>query len=257
MDSACARRDYLSVKRTGYRGVPASYERKMRSVLPSTEKKSAPVKSSADTRVALPSKSSVPVSRVAPMKHSSVRVDVKDTYKVTTRPSASVPAVRKPLPAKKEEKAKGFVYVEHCGVAGTLRDAFCTKRVKTKEKSCFDKIVLTLLFAVLLFFVAGSYCEYYEEFKSTNDIRTQISECREEQAKLLVAIEERNSKLGVEDYAINTLGMVKSDKLTTHYVNISDQDVVNIKATEENKAVTNGVLLSGFKSIMSNFTAKN
>ena len=51
--------------------------------------------------------------------------------------------------------------------------------------------------------------------------------------------------------------MVKSDKLTKHYVNISEKDVVNINVTEENTAAGGGVLLSGFKSVMSNLLGEN
>ncbi len=262
MDSAYTGRDYLSVKRTGYRGMPAPYEKRVSGAAPASRKGSVASKSSVperrtDAKPAYTSKNAVPAVRGASVKSSPIRVDVKDTYRVTTKAPARAKTSRSPDTLRKEEKAKGFVYVEHCGIAGTFRDAFCTKRVKNGEKSCFDKIVLTFMFAVLMFFVAGSYCEYYDEFKSTNEIKAGISECREEQAKLLVAIEERNSRLGVEEYAVDTLGMVKSDKLTIHYVNISEQDVVSIKTAEENEAVTNGVLLSGFKSVMSNFTAKN
>ncbi len=237
MDSAYAKRDYLSVKRTGYRGTPASYERKKNSAVPVTEKKS--------------------VSASSAVKSSPVRVGVRDTYRVSTKAVSSSPAKKSSVTGKEIGMAKGFIYVEHSGFTGTVRDVFCTKRVKSKEKSCFDKIVLTLLFAVLMFFVAGSYCEYYDAFKSTNEIRTSISECREEQAKLLVAIEERNNRLAIDEYAVNNLGMVKSDKLTTHYVSISEEDIVSITVDDESNTVTNGVLLSGFKSVMSNFTNKN
>ena len=68
-----------------------------------------------------------------------------------------------------------------------------------------------------------------------------------------MAIEERNNALDIEGYAENVLGMVKSDKLTTFYINISDKDVVNIDINEEGEGAANGVLLSGFKSVMSNF----
>lgn len=257
MDSAFARRDYLNVKRTGYKGKPASYERKVNSAVPMTVKKSSSVKGADSMNTVIPAKVSAPTANGKSVRNSPVRVGVRDTYRVASKTTAVPDARKSSVSVKKQEKAKGFVYIEHCGVAGTFRDAFFTKRVKTNEKSCFDKIVLTLLFAVLMFFVAGSYCEYYDEFKLTNEMRAGISECREEQAKLLVAIEERNDRLELEEYAVNTLGMVKSDKLTTHYVNISEQDIVNIKSAEENEAVTNGVLLSGFKSVMSNFTAKN
>lgn len=233
MDSAYRGRNYLSVKRTPYRGVAGVSEVKKNTAVKVSEKKNPPVNA----------------------KTAAVRTNVRDTYRVTSAQNKhSVPVSRKvPVVTKSPEKAKGFVYVEHSGFAGTFKDAFCTKRVKSKEKSCFDKIVLVLLFAVLMFFVAGSYCEYYEAFKTTNQIKTEIAECRDEQAKLLVAIEERNNALDIEGYAENVLGMVKSDKLTTFYINISDKDVVNIDINEEGEGAANGVLLSGFKSVMSNF----
>lgn len=234
MDGVYRGRDYLSVKRTPYRATVKA---------PETKK---------HTAVAVPEKKTVSKKSSAP----AVRTNVRDTYRVTS--SVNKAAVgRASAVTKSPEKVKGFVYVEHSGFAGTFRDAFCTKRVQSKEKSCFDKIVLVLLFAVLMFFVAGSYCEYYEAFKTTNQIRSEIAECREEQAKLLVAIEERNNALDIEGYAENVLGMVKSDKLTTYYINISDKDVVSIDVNEDKDTATNGVLLSGFKSVMSNFADKN
>ncbi len=237
MDGAYAGRNYLSVKRTGYRGVVGTPEVKKNTNVTVHEKKTG--------------------SKVS-AKAPAVRTSVRDTYRVTSATRAvSAPVRKAQTPAERAVKPKGFVYVEHSGFAGTFKDAFCTKRVKTKEKSCFDKIVLVLLFAVLMFFVAGSYCEYYEAFKTTNEIRAEISECREEQAKLLVAIEERNNNLNIEEYAVNNLGMVKSDKLTTYYINISEKDVVNISVNDENASATNGVLLSGFKSVMSNFADEN
>ena len=54
------------------------------------------------------------------------------------------------ITAKKNE---GFVYVEHCGVMGTLRDIRSTKKSGKKTKSCFDKVVIIFMFAVLLFFI--------------------------------------------------------------------------------------------------------
>ncbi len=150
------------------------------------------------------------------------------------------------------KKNEGFTYVEHCGVKGTFRDVFYTKKIKGNEKSSFDKIVTILLFAVLLFFVAGSYCEYLDTFNDIKRLESEMGECREQQTKLLMAIQERDSKLGIEEYAINELGMVKSEKLTRHYVNISSEDVVKVSEAEEADTYTGGVLLSGFRSILSN-----
>lgn len=235
MDGGYAERNYLNVRRTKYTGMMTGYERKKHNAKEVSEKK---------TVEGLPSKS------------APVRLGVQDKYRMSSRVATVVPEETKATSAGKG-KSVGFVYVEHSGFAGTFKDAFRTKRVKSEEKSCFDKIVLVLLFAVLMFFVAGSYCEYYESFKEAKEIKSQIAECREEQSKLLVAIEERNNRINLEEYAVNNLGMVKSDKLTKHYVNISEKDVVNINVTEENTAAGGGVLLSGFKSVMSNLLGEN
>lgn len=236
MDNAYVERNMLTVRKTRYTGSGASVRDTRRSVVKS-DKKTEEV-------------------RPAP---KTVRecAGVREKYKVSAK-TTSVPVSARSVSAPKAAaKNKGFVYVEHSGFAGTFRDAFCTKRVKSSGKSCFDKVVLVLLFAVLMFFVAGSYCEYYETFKEVKEISSQIAECRDEQSKLIVAIEERNNRMNIEEYAVNNLGMVKSDKLTKHYVNISEKDAVNITVTEEKDAVSGGVLLSGFKSVMSNIFGEN
>ena len=235
MDGGYAERNYLSVKRTKYTGMMNGYERKKHNSKEVSEKKNIEDLT----------------TRTAP-----VRIGVQDKYRVSQRTSTAATKKSRDVSAEKG-KHSGFVYVEHSGFTGTFRDAFCTKRVKSAEKSCFDKIVLVLLFAVLMFFVAGSYCEYYESFKEAKEIKSQIAECREEQSKLLVAIEERNNRMNLEEYAVNNLGMVKSDKLTKHYVNISEKDVVSITVTEEDTTAGTGVLLSGFKSVISNFLGEN
>lgn len=172
---------------------------------------------------------------------------------VTTVPKRETASVAVPS----EKKTGGYVYVEHGGLAATWDGVRHTKWVKTEQKSCFDKVVLVLLFAVLMFFVAGSYCEYNEAFKKAKEIRSEISECRDEQAKLIVAIEERNNRLNIDDYAVNTLGMVKSDKLTKYYINISEKDVVSISVDDRNDAASGGLLLSGFKNVVAGFSDKN
>ena len=231
MDSAYRNSNYLNVKRTGYNGYSASYNQGKHS------------------------RGSVPGENAE--KRVQTYREEGNSYRMTGKKSVAVKKEEKAVAPFENGKAKGFVYVEHSGFKGTFKDAFKTKCVKSKEKSCFDKVVLILMFAVLLFFVAGSYCEYYGTFRSINQMKSEIAECREEQAKLLVAIEERNDRLGIEDYAVNNLGMIKSDKLTTHYVSISDKDVVNISVSDENEAMTGGILLSGFKNVVSNFTDKN
>ncbi len=199
-------------------------------------------------------------SEVVPSKNSKVSgskvvLGTREQYRVTKMNSA-VSQRRENGILPKEEKTAGFVYVEHCGAIGTVRDVFFTKKVKSKSKSCFDKVVTVLMFSVLLFFIAGSYCEYRDTFNEIKEIESRIVECREEQAKLLMAIEQRDDLVGIEEYAVNNLGMVKSEKLTRHYVNISEKDVVTVYDDEDTNAVAQGVLLSGFRSIVANLVGQ-
>lgn len=234
MNGGYVERNYLNIKRTSYSGTNSGYEIKRRTSVNNPQKE---------------------IHKNNTEKLVSARVSAKDTYKASSR--AGIVSVNNASESNSRIEKKGFVYVEHGKFAGTIRDAFCTKRVKSTEKSCFDKIVLVLLFAVLLFFVAGSYCEYYEAFKATKDIQSEISECRDDRAKLLVALEERNNRINIDEYAVDVLGMVKPDKLTKQYVNISEKDVVNITVSEDNENVSGGVLLSGFKSVLSHVIGGN
>lgn len=151
---------------------------------------------------------------------------------------------------------EGFVYVEHSGFVGTFRDVFFTKREKSNGKSCFDKVVTVLLFAVLLFFVVGSFCEYLDVFNEMKEIKSEMLKCREEQTKLIMAIDRRDNFAEMEEYAINNLGMVKSENLTRHYVNISEKDIVRISEEDNTDEMPGGVLLSGFRNIISNFVGE-
>ncbi len=150
----------------------------------------------------------------------------------------------------------GFVYVEHSGLVGTFRDVFYTKREKSTGKSCFDKVVTVLLFAVLLFFVVGSFCEYLDVFNEMKEIKSEMLKCREEQTKLIMAIDKRDNFSQMEEYAISNLGMVKSESLTRHYVNISEKDIVRISKKDSAGEMPGGVLLSGFKNIISNIVGE-
>lgn len=231
MNSAYAQKGVIDVTRVRYNG-----------------KSSANVGNKTKNEAAAPS--SVTVSKCG---------GVKEKYRVSGRTTVPVRGTESGAVAvpSGNEKTKGFVYVEHSGFKGTFKDWFCTMKVKSEEKSCFDKVVLIFMFAVLMFFVAGSYCEYYDTFRTSKDMQSQIAACRDEQSKLLVAIEERNNKLGIEEYATETLGMVRNEKITKHYINISEKDVVNIKVNEEKDGATNGILLSGFKNVIANFTDGN
>lgn len=188
---------------------------------------------------------STAVSRV-----DAVYSPIRPKYKVSGRETVMVNN-NKEVQVK---SANTYSYVEHCGIKQTFIDAVKTERIHKKEKSCFDKVVMIILFGVLLFFVAGSYCEYLDAFNDIKRTESQIAKCREEQTKYLMAIEERDDFSQMEDYVIEQLGMVKSEKLTRHFVNISGKDVVTINDTEEDGVAAQGVLLSGFKSIVSNLT---
>ncbi len=177
----------------------------------------------------------------------------KEKYRMTAAGNAAVRYESTALPA---ENNQGFTYVEHSGIAGTFRDVFYTKREKSTGKSSFDKVVTIFLFAVLLFFVVGSFCEYLDVFNEMKDIRSELLDCRDRQTKLIMAIDERDNFAEIEEYAINNLGMVKSDKLTRHYVNISEKDVVRISGNREADVQTGGVLLSGFKNIIASLVGE-
>lgn len=190
----------------------------------------------------------------APAQSQARNAAVRDTAVVrgaTVRTPAANRNVTAPL-SRPLARNNGFVYVEHCGVRGTIRDVFFTKKVRTKSKSCFDKVVTVVVFAVLLFFLAGSYCEYLNTFNEIKHLETQISQCKEDQTKLIVALEKRDDLSVIESIAVNDLGMVRSDDLTRHYINISEKDVVTLKEGRPDPAAPQGVLLSGFRNILAN-----
>ncbi len=170
----------------------------------------------------------------------------------STRYTSGKVTVRRKNAVAVQPDRTAYVYTEHSGVVDTFKGWVYTAKVKDKSQSCFDKVVTVLIFAVLLFFVAGSYCEYLGTFNEIKDIESEISESRDRQNKLLVAIEQRDNELGIDEYATEVLCMVKSDKVTRHYVNISERDTVTGGGTDYSGEAPEGVLLSGFKSILSN-----
>lgn len=143
---------------------------------------------------------------------------------------------------------------EDTGLFGVFYSIFHRVNAKGEEdrRPYLGNIIMIAIFAVVLCLVAVSYSEYNSAYSRTKRMEAQIEEYKTEQKQLEMAIEERDNFSGaMEDYVINVLGMVKEESLTKNYFAIEAMDLVTVREGSDMDGTTGGVLLSGFKSIVS------
>ena len=152
------------------------------------------------------------------------------------------------------ERVGAREFDENAGFCGIVHSLFHSVKARGEEDRhpYVGNIIMIVIFAVVLCLVAVSYSEYNAAYSKIKRMETQIENYKTEQKQLEMAIEERDNFSGeMEDYVVNVLGMVKEESLTKNYFAIEAMDLVTIRDGSDIDQTTGGVLLSGFKSILS------
>ena len=164
------------------------------------------------------------------------------------RPAAEKSApVRKAVPAKmSKRKARRRAVRE---------PKFITVRKERKERKPFPLgIVLVLAMITALFlFMMMNYAEIDQYNGEIRDLQNTLAKLQNEQKKLEVRLENKDDRAAFEQYAIEELGMVKSDTLNKYIITLSPEDKTEIMEYEEEKESGFGYLLSGLSEVISGF----
>ena len=101
------------------------------------------------------------------------------------------------------------------------------KRVKA-EAFPVGFIFYAAIVTLVLMFVVYSYSVVNDTTYEIGELETKLSEAKEENERLSLKLEERNNLADIEQYATETLGMVKSTDVIKHYVNVNGGDEIEI-----------------------------
>lgn len=152
------------------------------------------------------------------------------------------------------ERVGAREFDENAGLFGIVYSLIHRVKARGEEdrRPYLGNIIMIAIFAVVLCLVAVSYSEYNATYSRIKKMEAQIEDYKTEQKQLAMAIEERDDFGGeMENYVINVLGMVKEESLTKNYYAIEAVDLVTVRDGSDIDRSTGGVLLSGFKSILS------
>lgn len=154
--------------------------------------------------------------------------------------------------AKAEEKA----VVESAPAKLTKKDA-CEKSKKSLVKSTIDlfkpdskekvvsvnaknngrklplgSAISVMFFMVLMMFVIINYVQIFENQTMINELRESIEQSRETERKLTAELEQKYDLSQIGDYASSELGMVGSENNKKVYVDIDEEDSIEVHEPE-------------------------
>jgi hypothetical protein len=125
----------------------------------------------------------------------------------------------------------------------TVRSAI---RVPMPTAVIFVSLVCTILFLYIIF----NMVQISEKVRIINSMEDEFSTLDTEKNKLQGELEKKNDLNYIEDYALNKLGMVKSDQLLRQYVNIQNEDKIEIVTdTAIGSGDNTGGILSVIRSV--------
>ena len=170
--------------------------------------------------------------------------------RIRARAAAFNPAAyerRNPEAARRERKQNSNITkVEKTPFKEVLKDrwrAMLPNRADVKaapnerivRKTSIPKGIVAsiLLCTVLLMFVLYTYSSYTEAVTEGKKLQNEQVSLLLERDKLVNLLELRDDVRDIEDYAVNTLGMVKSDLVENRYVKIAGGERIEVISADE------------------------
>ncbi|MHB1151545.1 MAG: FtsB family cell division protein [Eubacteriales bacterium] len=90
----------------------------------------------------------------------------------------------------------------------------------------FMSVICTVLFMYIIF----NMVQISEQGREINAMKSELSALDAEKKDYEKELEAKNDLRYIEEYALNELGMVKSDQLARQYVNIESEDKIEVMA---------------------------
>lgn len=126
-----------------------------------------------------------------------------------------------------------------------------TVKVSAKKPFPVGAVVMVTICTLLLMFTVMSYVQINEYTIEVALLRGELTDLAGEKKELALALEEKNDMLKIEEYAVENLGMVKSDQLTKKHITLDQEDKVEVVETEPTQDAT--VVSSVMSAIGENF----
>ncbi len=110
-------------------------------------------------------------------------------------------------------------------------------------------VLFTAVFCVLGAIVFN-YMTVTELTAQNDDLKTQIATLEGEENALNAKKEQMYNLAYVEEYATSVLGMVKLDKSTLEYVDLSNEEQISMAQTEQESPAVFSALSRGFHAVV-------
>lgn len=130
-----------------------------------------------------------------------------------------------------------------------IRTVRSATRVPLPTAIIFMSLVCTVLFMYIIF----NMVQISEKERVINSMNDELNTLDTEKSKFQGELEKKDDLKYIEDYALNKLGMVKSDQLSRQYVNIQNEDKIEIVTDPVGGAGQN---LSGLSAIIKSVSTK-
>lgn len=139
---------------------------------------------------------------------------------------------KKPVKAAKEKKpslAKRTVNLFKPEYEGRVMSVNAATKGK---KIPFGATVSVMFFMVLMMFVIINYVQIFENQTMINELKTSIEQTRETERKLSAELEQKYDLAQIGDYASSELGMVGSENNKKVYIDIGEEDSIEVYEPE-------------------------
>jgi hypothetical protein len=162
-----------------------------------------------------------------------------ESFNVAAYERRNPEAVRSKQTVKKQKRSLGDILRERMSeIVRRRRDDDNETNEKKVVRSPIPRGVVAaiLLCTVLLMVVLYTYASYTQVVSDGKKLQSEKVELMVERDRLVNLLEVRDDVREIEDYATNTIGMVKSDLVETRYVSIAGGErieVIKADDTEE------------------------
>lgn len=101
-----------------------------------------------------------------------------------------------------------------------------------KKRPSFSTVMTVVFSLVLMMFMAINYVQQFENEKMINELRDSLDESRKLERKLTAELEQKYDLSEIGDYASSELGMVGSENSQKVYIDIGEEESVEVYEPE-------------------------
>lgn len=175
----------------------------------------------------------------------------KNGRRVLARSEAEYLAIK-----KERDEALRREYKRMLEETAAARAESSIRTVAAGEKKPFPKrfIAAAAVCTLLFMYIVYNMVMLNERSREISALKSQVSELSATKQSLTDELAKKNDLIYIEDYAVNVLGMVKSDRLSRQYISIETSDKIEVVGEDEQQSEsTTGIVINKFKSQLEDF----